>query len=460
MINYFNFKRFGDDYLLTNDLGRYMFVSTSELKALLKGTVDPDSDFGKKAIEEMFWYQGSSQAFSEHTIPYMRESKNYLFSATSLHIFVVTNKCNMKCVYCQAQNGKTIPNGIMTRETAQKAVDIALSSPADNLSFEFQGGEPLLNFDVIRFIVEYSEKHKGNKHIQYNIVSNLTLINDEIIKFIKENNIGISTSLDGSEGVHNHNRRYRNQQGTYSDVIKSIMKVREYGICIGAIQTTTQHSLAYAKEIVDTYNDLKMESVFIRPLTPLGCANKDWKEIGYTPEEFIAFYKKCFEYIIELNKQGHSLKEGHASILLQKILSGSPVNYMELRSPCGAGIGQIAYYYDGNIYTCDEGRMLAEMGDDSFKLGNVFENTYDDLMNCDNCKAACMASTLESLPQCSDCVYSPYCGTCPVVNLALQKNIFMKEPNSYRCRIYQGILDIIFSALKKPEDKEILLKWI
>ncbi|MBQ5563357.1 MAG: His-Xaa-Ser system radical SAM maturase HxsB, partial [Clostridia bacterium] len=131
MINYFNFKRFDDDYLLTNDLGRYMFVSASELKALLKGTVDPDSDFGKKAIEEMFWYQGSSQAFSEYTIPYMRESKNYLFSATSLHIFVVTNKCNMKCVYCQAQNGKTIPNGIMTRETAQKAVDIALSSPAD-----------------------------------------------------------------------------------------------------------------------------------------------------------------------------------------------------------------------------------------------------------------------------------------------------------------------------------------
>ena len=247
MINYFNFKRFDDDYLLTNDLGRYMFVSAPEFKALLTGMVEADSDFGKKAIEEMFWYQGSSQAFSDHTIPYMRDSKNYLFSATSLHIFVVTNKCNMQCVYCQAQNGKTIPNGIMTKETAQKAVDIALSSPTDHLSFEFQGGEPLLNFDVIRFIVEYSEKHKRNKHIQYNIVSNLTLINDEIIKFIKENNIGLSTSLDGNECVHNNNRKYRNHKGTYSDVIKSILKVRENGICVGAIQTTTRHSLAYSK---------------------------------------------------------------------------------------------------------------------------------------------------------------------------------------------------------------------
>ena len=460
MINYFNFKKFDDDYLITNDFGRYMFVSKQELKSLLTGTVDSTSEFGRKAIDRMFWYDGSLQAFSEHTIPYMRDSKNYLFSATSLHIFVVTNKCNMQCIYCQAQNGQSIPNGMMNKETAQKAVDIALSSPSKYLSFEFQGGEPLLNFEIIKFIVKYSEEHKGDKQIQYNLVSNLTLINEEIIRFVKENNICLSTSLDGNEYVHNSNRKYRNHKDTYSDVIRSITKVRAEGINVGAIQTTTRHSLSFYREIVDTYNSLQMDSVFIRPLTPLGCANKDWENIGYTAEEFTVFYRKSLYYILALNKQGSILKEGHATILLPKILSGSPVNYMELRSPCGAGIGQIAYYYNGNIYTCDEGRMLAEMGDDSFMLGNVFENSYDDLMNCNNCKAACLASVLESLPQCSDCVYSPYCGTCPVVNLALQKNIFIKEPNNYRCKIYKGMLDTIFSALKETENKEILLNWI
>lgn len=155
MINYFNFKKLNNKYLLTNDLGRYMFTNFDQLKSMITNNVDFNSDFGRKATENFFCYNGSAQAFSELLKPYYRDSKNYLFSATSLHIFVVTNACNMKCVYCQAQSGKCIPNGMMSESTAQKAVDIALSSPGKYLSFEFQGGEPLINFDVIKYIVEY-----------------------------------------------------------------------------------------------------------------------------------------------------------------------------------------------------------------------------------------------------------------------------------------------------------------
>ena len=124
---------------------------------------------------------------------------------------------------------------------------------------------------------------------------------------------------------------------------------------------------------------------------------------------------------------------------------------MELRSPCGAGIGQIAYYYDGNIYTCDEGRMLAEMGDDSFKLGNVYDNTYDELINCNNCKAACISSVLESLPTCHDCVYSPYCGTCPVTNLALNKIYLTENRILTDVKYIEGFL---IEFLRTPKRKE------
>ena len=103
--------------------------------------------------------------------------------------------------------------------------------------------------------------------------------------------------------------------------------------------------------------------------------------------------------------------------------------------------------------------MLAEMGDDSFKLGTV-DNSYDELMNSNNCKAACISSTLESLPNCSDCVYNPYCGTCPVVNLALSKDIYTKEPNNYKCEIYKGIFDTIFEALQDGKKLDILKTWI
>lgn len=459
MINYFNFKKMNDKYLITNDLGRYMFVSQDELKSLVQNKVDYNSPFGISATENYFCYNGSKQAFSENVKPYMRDSKNYLFSATSLHIFVVTNACNMNCVYCQAQNGNCAPNGMMTQETAMQAVDIALSSPETYLSFEFQGGEPLMNFDIIKFIVEYTKEKTVKKVVEFNIVSNLTLLTDEMAVFIKENNIGVSTSIDGDPELHNKNRRYRTGGDTYSDVLRGIKILKKHGIEYGAIQTSTRHSLSRAKEIVDTYKKLGLASVFIRNLTPLGCANNSWDEIGYTPEEFVCFYKECFDYIIQTNKNGRFLKEGHASIMLSKILAGYPVNYMELRSPCGAGVGQIAYYYDGNVYTCDEGRMLAEMGDDSFKLGTV-RNTYDELISSNNCKAACIASTLESLPNCCDCVYNPYCGTCPVVNLATSKDIYNKEPNDYKCKVYKGILNVIFEALLDPEKKAILETWV
>lgn len=459
MINYFNFKKFNDRFILTNDTGRYMFATFDELASLVKNRVDYHSDFGKKAVEKFFCYDGSPQAFSEILKPYYRESKNYLFSATSLNIFVVTNACNMNCVYCQAQSGSCVPDGMMTKEIAEKAVDIALSSPETYLSFEFQGGEPLLNFGVIKHIVEYTERKNKDKVIEYNIVSNLTLLTREIAEFIKAHNIGVSTSIDGDGALHNRNRSYRAGGGTFSDVLKGTELLKEYEIEYGAIQTTTKSSLSQAKSIVDTYVELGLKSVFIRNLTPLGCANNSWEEIGYTPESFVKFYKQCFDYIIEINKNGIFLKEGHASIMLSKILSGTPVNYMELRSPCGAGVGQIAYYYDGNIYTCDEGRMLAEMGDDSFKLGTV-DNSYDELMNCNTCKAACIASTLEALPNCCDCVYNPYCGTCPVVNLALSKDICSKEPDDYKCKVYKGIFDILFEALQDPEKYDIMKTWI
>lgn len=134
---------------------------------------------------------------------------------------------------------------------------------------------------------------------------------------------------------------------------------------------------------------------------------------------------------------------------------------MELRSPCGAGIGQLAYYPDGNIFTCDEGRMFYEMGHDTFCLGNVFKSNHKNMMKKNECKAVCAASILEAIPNCCDCVYQPYCGTCPVINYALTKDIIEKHPRGYRCKIYSGMLDFLFSKFYNNEEKviEVLNSW-
>jgi His-Xaa-Ser system radical SAM maturase HxsB len=368
----------------------------------------------------------------------------------------------MNCVYCQANNGITKPTDFMDQDTAQRAVDIALESPARHLSFEFQGGEPLLNFPIIQYIVEYAESKKGEKCIQYSVVSNLTLLTDEMIAFFREYDINVSTSLDGDAWLHNQNRPYRvGNNGTYQDVLSGANRLRDAGVCVGAIQTTTRASLSHAKDIINTYCENGFNSIFLRPLTPLGCASRKWEEIGYTAEEFSAFYKEALVYILEKNKQGFALQEGHAATLLSKILHGYPINHMELRSPCGAAIGQMAYYSNGDVFTCDEGRMLYEMGNDSFRLGNVNECRYAELVSSTVCRAVCLSSITESIPSCCDCVYQPYCGVCPVVNLALYRDLLPKTPKHYRCSIYSGILDTLFGLIQENDDTtmQIIESW-
>jgi radical SAM protein with 4Fe4S-binding SPASM domain len=252
-----------------------------------------------------------------------------------------------------------------------------------------------------------------------------------------------------------------NGDSTFDMTVKKIAELRVAGIIPGAIQTTTRASLAYPKQIIDEYVKQGFNSVFIRPLTPLGFASAHWDSIGYSANKYVEFYKAALQYILYLNKSGTPFHESHAAIFLSKILRGHAMNYMELRSPCGAGIGQLAYYYDGDVYTCDEARMLGAMGTFAFCLGNVYEHSYGELIDSPVCKATCAASTLESIPGCCDCVYQPYCGLCPVISLACHGDIFPASAKDYHCSIFRGMIQALFEILHRndPQEIEILRSW-
>ena len=462
MINYFNFKKVDSEFLITNDLGRYAFIAPSTLKKLVLGTVTSEDAEFETLRDNFFIIDEHPEVFIRKASPYLRDIKEYALYATSLHIFAVTNACNQNCVYCQAKDVKTDQCGMMSCETGEKAIDMALSSPSQHVTFEFQGGEPLLNWDVVRHMIEYSKTRNGDKDIHYTIVSNLSLLTDDILSYLVENKVGICTSIDGASLVHNKNRPLKNGQGSFEYMKRGVEQVQSSGIVPGAIQTTSRTGLAFPKETVDAYLELGFNSIFIRPLTPLGFAKAYWQDIGYTPKEYLSFYKQTLDYILHINAGGTTFVEQHTAFFLKKILSGYSENYMELRSPCGASVGQLSYYYDGSIYTCDEGRMLSEAGDLSFRLGNVYENTYEDLMESSVSKATCMASISESLPSCCECVYQPYCGVCPVVNYANGQNIFAQNPQNFRCQIYKGMIDILFEKIKQNDKSEmdIFKSWL
>jgi len=462
MLNHFNFKRIApDEFLITNDFGCYLFLSGDEFRQLIRNEITADTPLYDKLHSALFMIE-PVDLYSHETADDLRSMKSYVFSATSLHIFVLTTACNLRCVYCQAQDQKNQEKCMMDIETARKAVDTALQSPEQDMTFEFQGGEPLLNFAVLKEIVSYTEEHRGSKRIGFTLVSNLALLTDEILDFLMEHQVSICTSIDGPRSVHDLNRHTITGAGSYELMRKGINTLQAHGCQFNGIQTTTRYSLPFAREIVHEYFNSGLPGIFLRPLTPLGFAKTRWGEIGYDAEEWLSFYRTSLDEILLINRAGHRFPEQHAVYFLKKILHGHALNYMELRSPCGAAVGQMAYYCNGDVYTCDEARMIAETGDQMFRLGNVFDNTYQEMAETNVCKVACAASVIESIPNCCDCVYQPYCGVCPVVNYALDGDIFPREPNGYRCQIYKGILDHIFSLIHSGDEHtlQIFRSWV
>lgn len=449
MLGHFNFASFLNGMLVTNDSGRHVFLSNEEFHKFTNEDGGLDADLLNDLEERGFCYYDSEESYIRRHKDAIRDANSHLLNSTSLFIFAVTNACNNRCLYCQANGMSKIKS--MSEEVAEKALLRIKDSPSKKITIEFQGGEPLLNYSIIQYIVQRGQDLLKNKEVQYTIVSNLGLLTEEMASFFSKYHVSVSTSIDGPAELHDFNRPKVNDQGSYKDTISGISLLRLKGIIPGAIQTTTSKSLLFANEIIDEYVKRGFGQIFLRPLTRLGAAARCWEQIGYEANQFLTFYRTALNRIIEYNLRGVPLKEYHASIFLSKILYGQSVNYMELRSPCGAGIGQIAITANGNVYTCDEGRMMAEMGDEAFCLGNVFENDYFEWIQSSNCQAICSASLLDTLPGCCDCVYKPYCGVCPVINYAINGSI--TQVCAERCKIYKGILNILFEYIIKNDER-------
>lgn len=396
----------------------------------------------------------------------------FLNAGPGLHILVLTLRCNHKCLYCQssavgaAGGGKTD----MSRAVARRSVDFALKSTNPAITIEFQGGEPLLNWDVLRDAVTYARRRgrQLGREVRLALVSNFSLMTEEKARFLVENEVSVCTSLDGPAGLHNRNRIFTggNSHAETARWIKyfsarAAKQVPDYKTFNpSALLTVSRFSLGREKEIVDEYVRNGLQDIFVRPLAPIGFAKKLWPSIGYTAAEFARFYRNTLAYVLKLNAAGKKLRERHAVIMLEKIINGADPGYLDMRCPCGAAIGQLAYNYNGDLYTCDEGRMVGWEGDDLFRVGNVIKDSYRKVMLAPAARACAAASNLELQPQCSRCVYKPFCGVCPVYNYETQGSLWGDMPANGRCALSMGMFDALFALLARPASAKILKEWV
>ena len=225
--------------------------------------------------------------------------------------------------------------------------------------------------------------------------------------------------------------------------------------------TTTNLTLEYPIEIIDDYVAMGFKNIFLRPISPYGFAVKSPKKNKYDTEKYLEFYKKGLLHIIELNKKGVRISEDYATIILKKILTPFSVNYVDLQSPSGSINSAIVYNYDGAVYASDESRMLAEMGDNRFKLGELSNNTYDEIFYSDDAIKITESGINESLPGCSECGFQQFCGADPIYHYATQGDPVGYRPESGFCTKNMAIINFLFNLLSEDSRNESLFRsWI
>lgn len=453
-----------DDFLLVSQAGEFLFLTANEFDLLISN----DSKIPHPRYDDLESKQiigrGSSDFTTNLLATKLRSKKGFLRDFTILHMIVVTGNCNCKCEYCQASSSSTEQGTLnMTKETARRVVDTIFQCPSPSIKIEFQGGEPLINWNVVRYIVQYAETKniKIKKNLEFVLCTNLMLINDEILKFLYEHSIQISTSLDGPKQLHDKNRLSRNGTSSYDVLLEKLTMTRKVFGLNGPspLLTITKHHLNKLKDVVNEYVNLGFNGVFMRSLNPYGIAKQQWDQLGYPIEDFIDSYINVLRYIIQLNLDGHWFPEYYATLLLTRILTPFSTGFVDLQSPSGAGISGAIYDFDGSVYPADEARMLARTGDKRFFMGNVHYNSYIELFNNHKLHELINSSCVEVLPGCAWCAYQLYCGSDPIRNYVESGDIVGHRPTSEFCKKHSAVIEYLFGLIHDNDDEIMNVFW-
>jgi len=453
-----------ESYVATNMAGEYVLMSRSEVAEFADGRLAPATPLYDELKSRHFLIDADTDVALDLLALKVRTKLAPLANFTGLHIFVTTLRCEHSCPYCQVSRANDDKREFdMTEETALKSLDLVFRSPSRALKIEFQGGESLLNLPLIKFVVLEAKRRNqaAGRDLAFVIATNLAVLDDDALEFARQHDILMSTSLDGPADLHNRNRP-RPGKDSYERTVDGIRRARRAlgHHSVGALMTTTAASLSSVRDIIDEYIRLDFGSIFLRPLSPYGFAMKTKFYRSYDQSKWLDFYFEGLDYIIELNLGGFEFIEQYAAMVLKKMLTPMQTSYVDLMSPAGIAIGAIVYNYDGAVYASDESRMLAEMDDKTFALGNVHDHEFAEIMLGDALLDPLEASFASSVPGCSWCAFEPWCGADPVFHHATQGDFVGKKPLSAFCtrnmEVFRGLISRMEAS---PDVRRLFERW-
>ena len=384
----------------------------AEMLRLLKPPMSPEcpvsvryglakypSEEVKEAYSDLYSLYEEGMLFSEDMkgVSPASDASRIPVKSMCLH---VSHDCNMRCRYCFAGTGSfRRERSLMDIGTAEKAIDFLLekSGPIKNLELDFFGGEPLMNFDVVKEAVRYGrerEKELG-KNIRFTITTNGTLLDDESIAFINENMYNVVLSIDGRKEVNDRIRTYTDGSGTYDDILplyRKLVESRSSGTYY-VRGTYTRENLDFSKDVLSLadagFDQISVEPVVLPPSDPLSIREEDLPVL-------FSEYEKLTEAMIERYREGRAFNFFHFMV----DLDAGPCVYKRIKG-CGSGSEYVAVTPDGDVYPCHQFVEHTE-----FRLGSIFDP--DGLDN--ELRSSFAKCNICTNPECSGCWVKYFCG--------------------------------------------------
>jgi His-Xaa-Ser system radical SAM maturase HxsB len=453
--------------VLVSEVGDYLIVPRGTVARIVTRQIDRevDEELYGDLLAGFFIADTPELPLLDVMATRYRTKKAFLDHFTALHIFVVTLRCEHTCHYCQVSRVTADKEAFnMARHHLERGIDLMMQSPNPHVTMEFQGGEALLAFELIQYGVERAERlaqHHG-KRITFVVCTNLAVVTDEMLQYCQQHDILVSTSLDGPEFLHNANR-HRPKRNSYELTVRGLTRAREWvgEDRVSALMTTSTLSLEHPLAIVNEYIERGFKSIFLRPISPYGFALRSDKKNKYATDTFLTFYKTALAHILDHNFRGHHFREDYATIILRKILTPFSVGYVDLQSPAGLVNSVVVFNYDGAVYASDEARMLAEMQDDTFRLGHLDTHSYQEIFYGAKAREIAGVWSNESLAGCSECAFQPYCGADPVLHHATQGDMYGHRPTSVFCQKNMEIIRYLFELMDTDSRiEEIFHRWV
>jgi His-Xaa-Ser repeat-associated upstream radical SAM protein len=442
----------GDDFLLVDRAGRFLLVNpqmaaryeAGELTATDEDILADRGLFPRSALERL---AGS----------YVRTRRQVVPGALDYLILVPTLRCNLACSYCQVSRAAVDAQGHdWSAETLAgvKALVAGLTGPA--VKIEFQGGEPTLRPDLIKAVIDAVP---AGLQAQFIICTNLQTLDDETLELFDRDDVQISTSLDGPIAVHARQRQgdAAEAEGFHANLR---MLLARYGPSkVSALPTINPLSPPDPEQLIDSFAELGLDSIYLRPINYQGFARKRHPASRVNGDHWLAYHAAFVRRLIARNWADRSrvLEESYFSLILRRIFRPGEDRHVDLRNPNPVGRDYIVIDHDGRAYPTDEARMLTRAGVIDLSIGDI-HGGWDTPARA----ALEAAATNDGDPACETCAYQPFCGRDIIDDIARYGRIDVPRETTDFCRRHLYLFDLAFELIhsREPAVQYSLRRWL